>query len=152
MDSININLMTCFRQDPLLLPNYINRAGFEEKGEMNFFQSKDKFRWVSIDNWKNETVVNFTANYIEVITNNLPDNKRIKLYFGLIETPNMITKAGKFWVDTVPNPDPKNRCIVSLQEGNICGFSLVNVLFGNQLDGEGWPSIKIYSSKFFVYF
>ena len=62
----------------------------------------------------------------------------------------MITKAGKFWVDT--DREIKNRCIVSLVGRTVCYFAQVNVMFGTQLDKEGWSSIYIDSSKFFVNF
>ena len=145
--------MACYGQDFLDLPNYIENNGFKKEGV--FLHSIEKFRWVSIDHWKNEPpVVNFTADYIEVITNNHHHNQRVKLYvgFGLgYDTPDLTTGAGKFWVSSDTNPT-KNRCIVLLQGRTLCRFSQVNVVFGNQLDGKGWPSIKIYSSKFFVYF
>ena len=139
--------MTCYAYDNLLLPDYIENGGFKEQGENNFLQSIEKFRWTSIDNWKSETVVNFTADSIEVKTNNHDDNKRIKLYFGLLETPNDQTGDGKFWVSTDPNP--KNRCIVNFRYINfksVCHFYPVDVIFGNELHGQSWPSIKIYST------
>ena len=69
---------------------------------------------------------------------------------GLIETPNLTTKAGKFWVNDIVPSNSENSCIVFLKGHTVCYFSRVNVVFGNQIDGKGWPSIKIYSSKFFV--
>ena len=147
MSSINPVLMMCYSDDNLLLPQYEERSGFKVKGENNFLQSQEKFSWTSIDSWKNDSVVNFTYDYIELMTNNYNDSKRIKLYFGLLETPNDQTGDGKFWVSTDPNP--KNRCIVNFRYINfksVCHFYPVDVIFGNELHGQSWPSIKIYSS------
>ena len=143
--------MTCYAQDSLFLPNYLENDGFKKSEDIKnefptqSWKSIEKFRWTSIDNWKDVTVVNFTADYVEVKTNNNHENKRIKLYFGLLESPNITTKTGKFWVSSDTNP--KNRCNVSLLVSkDVCHFSQVDVMFGNQLDGKGWPSIKFESN------
>ena len=175
----NSHLMTCYAQDSLLLPNYLENDGFYKsvvndqdlQFKYDLWRSKEKYRWTSIDNWKNETVVNFTANHIHLqsiktvkkISNGsrIPSpyhlvftyNNPVTLYFGLLEAPSIKWKKGKFWVSTGLDPKQYKRCIVSLLGRTVCYFNDygVNVMFGQQLL-TGWPAIMFDNRKFFVYF
>ena len=129
-----------------------------EHDPFNYYKSENEIQWTFIDVWKNK-IDKFDTNYIEVKTRYIVTYMYVKLYFGLLETPDISTQAGQFWVSVERNPTQDQRCIAYLRTHNACNFNLlgengVNIMFGSQKDKDSWPSILIERkySKFFVYF